>query len=288
MIPLAAGVVVALGLTAGHNWLRFGSFSSTGYTEVAWTTPLLLGLYGLLFSPGKGALVYAPLLILSLGAWLVFARQRRAEAWLIAGLWLSYLFFYAPYNFWTGGFNWGPRFLLPVLPLGFLPVGALLEEGKGRLVRALFVLLFAVGLAIQMPAILVDHSRYLYQQVAGTDESRAYGETIYRADRSPVVRQWPVALELVRAYMRTETWQAAARSLQGMDAPGVPNGKALLQAEFFRRNTPDFWWLHGRLLDPSRPASFVSILPWLALGLVSALALWLAERPTPLLGKGHT
>ena len=92
----------------------------------------------------------------------------------------------------------------------------------------------------------------------------------------------------MRAYMRTETWQAAARSLQGMDAPGVPNGKALLQAEFFRRNTPDFWWLHGRLLDPSRPAPFVSILPWLALGLVSALALWLAERPTPLLGKGHT
>jgi hypothetical protein len=273
LVPLGVAVAAALGLDIVYNWLRFGSLLSTGYTEVAWTTPPLLGLYGLLFSPGKGVLIYTPMLILGLGAWIVFAQQRRAEAWLIAGLWLSYLVLYAPYDFWTGGFNWGPRFLLPVVPLSFLPLGTWLEAEKSRLTWALFEVFFVIGLAIQTPAILVDHSRYLYQQFAETDEPQAYTETIQHIDRSPVTQQWRVALELLRAYTQSKTWQTAARSLQGMDAPGVPNGRALLQAEFLRRNSPDVWWLHGRLLDPSRPAPFVVVLPWLALGLVSTLAL---------------
>ncbi|MBU0511469.1 MAG: hypothetical protein KKD28_08130 [Chloroflexi bacterium] len=250
ILPLAVGVAAALGVTAGYNWLRFGSIFTTGYDEIAWTTPAILGLYGLLVGPGKGILLYAPMLILGVAAWDLFARQHRAEFWLFTGLWLSYLAFYAPYNFWTGGFNWGPRFLLPVLPLAFLPLGVLLEDRNTRLARVLFATFFIIGLIVQIPAILVDHSRYLFQSFAGADISQAYGQTILSVEHSPIVRQWPVALDLLKAYSQTETWQQATLSLQAIadHAPDVPNGQALLQSEFLRRNTLDFWWLHIVLL----------------------------------------
>ena len=282
IMSLGIGVAVGLGLSGAYNWQRFGSLFSTGYHEIAWTTPFPLGLYGLLFSPGKGILVYTPMLILGLGAWAVFFRRHRAEAWLMAGLWLAWLAFYAPYNFWTGGFNWGPRFLLPVLPFGFLPLGALLEESQSRLVTALFAILFAVGLLIQTSAILVDHSRYLYQVLADANQTRAYDKTVFQTDYSPLWQQWPVAVELIRAYTRPETWQAATNSLQALAtspaASDVPNGRDLLTAEFMRRNTPNFWWLHARLLDPARPGPLVLVAPWMILALASGWLLWYADR----------
>ena len=281
-MSLGIGVAVGLGLSGAYNWRRFGSLFSTGYHEIAWTTPFPLGLYGLLFSPGKGILVYTPMLILGLGAWAVFFRRHRAEAWLMAGLWLAWLAFYAPYNFWTGGFNWGPRFLLPVLPFGFLPLGALLEESQTRLATALFAIIFAVGLFIQTPAILVDHSRYLYQVLADANQTRAYDKTVFQTDYSPLWQQWPVAVELIRAYARPQTWHAAAKSLQVLaispTPSDVPNGRDLLTAEFMRRNTPDFWWLHARLVDPACPGPMVLVVPWIVLALASGWLLGFADR----------
>jgi hypothetical protein len=233
-----------------------------------------VGLYGLLFSPGKGIFVYCPLLVLSIGGWLAFSRRYRPEAWLIAGFWVCYFLLFAPYKFWTGGFNWGPRFLLPLVPLGYLTLGPLLEGRKPYLAWSMFALLFLLGLAIQLPAILVDHSRYLYQQVFEGGDPSAYNRTIFDGNYSPVVRQWPVALDLLNLYRREETWQAAAKSLEKMSSGSaglvIPNERALLEGEFFRRNAPDFWWLHPRLLDPSRPVVWI-LLPWVFLAILSLI-----------------
>jgi hypothetical protein len=252
ILPLATGLAIAGAATLAYNLLRFGSFTYTGYDEVAWNNPVVGGLYGFLFSPGKGVFVYAPLLILAVGAMVIFVKSHRAEAFLFTGLWLSFLIFYAPYNFWTGGFNWGPRFLLPVIPLGFLPLGSLLEESKSKLSVVVFSSLFILGLLVQVPAILVDHGRFLYQQVFESSDLERYGQTINRPDLSPALQQWPVALRLLRAYSSRSTWNAAERSLREIDQYAsqldIPNARELLRADFFRRNTPDFWWLHGALL----------------------------------------
>jgi hypothetical protein len=250
LLALLAGALVGLALTAWYNWYRFGSVLESGYHEITWNNPPLLGLYGLLVSPGKGVLLYTPLLILALGAWPLFAHRQRREALLFAGLWLAVLALYAPYNFWSGGFNWGPRFLLPVLPYGLLPIGALLDSpGKSkRLARLVFLLLFAAGIGLQLPAVLVDHSRYLYQHIAGRDEAQAYTETIYNPPDSPLAHQWPVALQLLSDYARPEVRSDAATALDAFATSpathSIPNGPQILQDEFKRRNTPDFWWYH--------------------------------------------
>jgi hypothetical protein len=276
ILPLAAGLAVAGAATLAYNWSRFGSLTSTGYDEIAWNNPVVGGLYGLLFSPGKGVFVYAPLLILAVGAIVIFVRSHRAEAFLFIGLWLSYLVFYAPYNFWTGGFNWGPRFLLPVIPLGFLPLGSLLEESKSKLSVVVFSSLFILGLLVQVPAILVDHSRFLYQQVFESSDLERYGQTINQPGLSPALQQWPVALNLLETYTSRSTWNAAEQSLHEIDRYAsqmdVPNGRELLRADFFRRNTPDFWWLHGALLGSDYRSS-LAIIPWFLLSIAGAVGM---------------
>ncbi len=246
LLPLAVGILAALLITGMYNQARFGSWTNTGYYEAGWNNPFWHGLYGLLFSPGKGVLLYAPLLVVGAAGGLALAQKRLAAAGLFLGLWLTYLVFYAKYDFWTGGFNWGPRFLLPVVPFGLLPVGTILEDGRGRLPVLVFGLFFILGLAAQAPAILVDHSRFLFQQIE-TGSPRAYDQTVTEVECSPLLNQWPEALDLLRFYSAPEAWRQARQEIDalraGAAAQVVLNGPDLIEAEFLRRNTLDLWWL---------------------------------------------
>ena len=164
---------------------------------------------------------------------------------MIGGISLSYLFLYAPYNFWTGGFNWGPRFLLPVIPLLILPLGTLLED---RIIiggRAAFYSLFCMGLLIQVPAILVDHSRYLFSIIEG-DDAVTYADTVFEVQHSPLMNQWPTAIERMKAYLNPESKDVIMfqrNSIKDL-APDIQNGQAILISDFLRRNTLDLWWLN--------------------------------------------
>ena len=273
LFPFGVAGLLSFVVTGLYNWMRFGSPLATGYTEVAWTTPVLNGIYGLLFSPGKGVFLYAPLLLLSLVAALLFYQRFRAETWLLAGIWLGFFLFYAPYNFWTGGFNWGPRFLLPIVMISHVPLCALLESAQIQWRRLLFWSIFALGIFFQFPAILVDHSRYLTAQLAeAPHKAEAYTETIYQLEKSPLVRQWPTALELVNSYRYQTTWKEAVAEIENLAlaGAGIQNGVELLQSEFLRRNTIDFWWLPLRLRGDVALGAWV----WGALALASALGMW--------------
>ncbi len=277
VLPFGVAGFLSLSATGLYNWQRFGSPLTTGYAEVAWTTPILNGLYGLLFSPGKGVFLYAPLLLLSLAALAIFYKRFRAETWLLIGLWLGFFLFYAPYNFWTGGFNWGPRFLLPVVIVSHLPLCALLESTQIKWRRLIFWSLFALGFFLQFPAILVDHSRYLTTQLAeNPNQAQAYKETIYQLEKSPLAKQWPTALELATAYRQKNTWKAATSQMEKLvlAGAGVQNGVELLQSEFLRRNTIDFWWLHARLRGDNSPGAWACV----ALALSSLWGIWHFDR----------
>lgn len=277
LFPFGLAGFLSFAATGLYNGVRFGSPLATGYAEVAWTTPMLNGLYGLLFSPGKGVFLYAPLLLLSLVAALLFYQRFRPETWLLGGIWLGFFLFYAPYNFWTGGFNWGPRFLLPIMMVSHLPLCALLESSQIKWRWLLFWSVFVVGFLLQFPAILVDHSRYLTAQLAeAPNKAEAYTETIYQLEKSPLVRQWPTALTLINAYGQQNTWEAAATEMENLAlaGAGVQNGVELLQSEFSRRNTIDFWWLPVRLRGGIAPGAWA----WGTLALASAWGMWRFDR----------
>ncbi len=271
-----AGCLPGLTVVGVYTWLRFGSLLSMKYTRMGWDTPPLNGLYGLLFSPGKGLFVYCPILLLGLGGMLLLWRSHRGVALMVAVLCATYVLFHAPYSFWTGGWNWGPRFLMPVIPFLMLPVGFLLQEARSKMAVALFALLFAVGVGIQLPAVLVNHSR---DMIALSEQyDRFYDKTIYEVSLSPVIRQWPVAIEVLGRFAHSEAWAEARRAIADARSDWVRADASddvvaaglTKESEFIRNNVPDFWWVYLYLAGASPWAIAVPVVVLLLIAGVSA------------------
>jgi len=122
------------------NYVRFGSITEFGYgaqygnllsMNTGWK-----GLVGLILSPGKGLLFYFPPIILLPLAILLSYRQNKA-LWFITLYVLAVAWFYfgtinigdGP-RFWSGAFAWGPRYLIPTLPLVVIMLGGLIKYPK--------------------------------------------------------------------------------------------------------------------------------------------------------------
>jgi hypothetical protein len=274
-----AAMLLPIGLAAiwiaAWNMVRFGSPLQTGdsliVADIGFNTPLLFGLYGLLLSPGKGLFVYNPVALAGLVGVLRLLRQRRAEALLFVLISLTLLVFHAVYDLWSGGWNWGPRFLLPLLPFWLLGAGNLFSGRHRRLARAVVLAACGLGLAINLPAALVDHSRYLVAY-AESDPDHYLERSLMQFERSPVVQQWPVVAEVAARYARRDTWSAARQVIvdhqaayTGGGSIDALSGELLWADEFMRLNTPDFWFVHLWLLGVS---------PWaIALGVAGLLIL---------------
>ncbi|HEY8286430.1 MAG TPA: hypothetical protein VIJ28_18740, partial [Chloroflexota bacterium] len=203
----AGPLVVALLITADYNLARFGGILATGYGIVGdhhdlhpprTLQGLWEGVYGPLFSPGKGLFWYAPILFAAAWSWPRFHREWPVGAWLCLALVAAAVLGHAnTLIVWLGGWAWGPRFVIPILPLAILPLGAWLSEGN-RMAWRLAWLLGAVGLIIQIPALLLDYSvyiSYLHQSGPGACIWRAEDLYKWHPQYSPLIGQWQRLLD---------------------------------------------------------------------------------------------
>ncbi|HUP27943.1 MAG TPA: hypothetical protein VM409_05865 [Chloroflexia bacterium] len=211
---LGAGLIAAGAIQLGYNYLRYHDVANgllrTGYErEPGFSTPLQEGLFGLLLSPGKSLLLYAPVVLLApVGLWLMY-RKHGTEGKLIALIIVAQalvgLGFNARWWAWTGNFAWGPRLILPVLPLVVLPLAAIgafalerrpeLKPGSGQLrswrtaLIAAWVCLAVAGTAISIAGAMVDFQIYYRQYgllLAGDPGEEV---TIYDPGHSPILEE---------------------------------------------------------------------------------------------------
>ncbi len=187
-----AGLAVPLGLLLLYNWSIFGSPFTSGYGSLDPTselnTPFQHGAYGLLLSPGKGLLVFAPTVLLGFVGMLVGGRQQGRESVLALLLLLVHVAFYARLDYWHGDGSWGPRYLVFVVPFLYLPAAGLLARlaaPRWRLARAAVASVAVVGLVVQLIPMLFNMGTYL--QLTGQ------GERYFTWHGSPIVghaRMW--------------------------------------------------------------------------------------------------
>jgi hypothetical protein len=200
-------VVAAIGATLARNALLFGAPFDFGYPDEAelgtpintFDTPWGNGLYGLLLSPGKSLLLYAPPVVLGLAGLGALWRQRRPLAIVAAVSLLTYVGFYARYGQWEGGYCFGPRYLLPVLPLVLVAAAPLLATAhrRARVTRAALAALFALGLATNLPAVATS---FLEEQRGGGDY---YDQRFdYRLDHGGALAQGGLALRYIEEALR--------------------------------------------------------------------------------------
>lgn len=153
----AVGCAIPLLLLGFYNLIRFGVFLETGRGVISdavarfgygsWVAPWE-GLIGLLVSPGKGLLFFCPLVILGLVALPALLRQQPILGWSLLAAVGARVLVIAARSDWHGGFGLGPRYLLLVLPLLVLPIGAWLRE-KPSATRLRVVLAVGVLAAVQ-------------------------------------------------------------------------------------------------------------------------------------------
>ena len=84
-------------------------------------------LVGLLVSPGRGILFFVPIVVLAIAGLVRFARSHPWETVLIYGPIPFALLMVSVHPMWWGGWNWGPRYVVPFLPYLLFPIIALIE-----------------------------------------------------------------------------------------------------------------------------------------------------------------
>ena len=132
-LAVVAGSATALPLTLGYNLLRTGHALDFGYGGEGFLSSLLAkpwyGWFGLLFSPGCGVAVHAPMMFVGLLGlvWLWEDAPDTAVA-VAAMVGLACLYYGSLETTWCAQTTWGPRYLVGVAPLAYLPIAAIVKR----------------------------------------------------------------------------------------------------------------------------------------------------------------
>ncbi len=297
------GLALALAGHAAYGWARFGSPLETGYgaqaSPAAFTTPVLVGLYGLLLSSGKGLAWFAPALWLAPGGWRTATRRshalraavpgrRRARwseltpagraAWGALALWVVGLAMYCRFQHWGGDGSFGPRYLVPLLPPAFLLVAFALH-GAARAVRRAALVLGLAGLFVTLGGVGIYFGAQMreagdYPYTLPLEDPRFMSDSHFNPRFSPIAGHWRMLGRNLDEHLH-----GAWPRISGTVAPGARLGLSPADQAALLHGL-DFWWLYALYAGtPARPVlAGLALLAALAgIALARLLAAWRAE-----------
>ncbi|MCC6976404.1 MAG: hypothetical protein IT322_20545 [Anaerolineae bacterium] len=197
--------LMIFGGIALYNWARFGSPLTSGYRFAdgeGFIHPIGIGFLALLISPWRGLFFYNPVLLLILPGWLRLRREHPRLAWLSLSLSLTTALSFASWWSWHGGIGWGPRFLIPALPLLSLTLAPLIQgaQSERRLWLPIGVL---VGVSALIQFLGAFYSYFPYEiylarnYFAGDIRTLASGlkdEVVFSLELSPLRGHWALFL----------------------------------------------------------------------------------------------
>jgi hypothetical protein len=257
---------VGLRLFFAFNEIRFGTplmLSRYGdqdaFRPPTWGNPVA-GFLGLAISPGKGLFWFSPPLLLTcLGARRFFHRAP-VLAVTVAGVSMCYLLVIIHLAFFGGDWCWGPRYVIPVMPLWALAFP--FASAPFRHPRRLMVPLVLAGLLVQLLGISVETQRFFYERNLPAS-FWAFDPWFYFKDSQLMARPLEIlaSLEgtLPRAPMRFTP--SPTQPTYSLFSPLDPSISRLWVQHFQVFYLPRPWWgWFGRIAPEKRPVDFATFL----------------------------
>jgi hypothetical protein len=286
---------MGVGFHLWYTYVRFENLSGAGPKDRLQLQGMPERLIGLLISPGAGGGLfwYCPPTILAIigfwallnqsikrlleaiimkihskpfqiirsisnaGFWMVY-KKKPLEALLILGIFLGYLVLH---SFWAfRGWNWGPRFLVPILP-ALLAVVAVLEK---KWWKALLVLTL-IGFFWNAPTLVAYYQRYYAEAI---DNARFYQVLAYSPwgpwNEAPLFNIWGATFRQLSAAFSSDV----AQVLKGVGEPPVAGN---LASSDLLRIVAVWWWV--------LPAAGIPIWVGFAIATIMVgLGIWILRR----------
>jgi hypothetical protein len=242
---------------AAYDTRYFGAPWSTGRDAILrapqWVLAPVPTLAGLLVSPGRGLLVYSPVLVFALAGLVLGCVRRRPLFPALAASTVLFLGISSLRRTWWGGWCYGPRYLadlLPVLCLALLPV---MEAARTR------AWLRAAVLALAVPSVALHALGAFYYDLSW-DASVAVGlhpATLWSWSGGPIPHYAPRPLASARrAHAALKLWlwrpptsaeaHGLAASYVSATAPGAGTAAGPHEVRVTAFNTGRPVWLAAR------------------------------------------
>jgi hypothetical protein len=220
------GTSIGLGLYFLYNYQRFGNPLTFGQP---WTFSFGFvpqGLAGILFSPGGGLFWYCPCAFLALVAiWKI--KGPRLEAWAILAFAGLFLLLHCCWRVWAGGWSWGPRLLLPIVP-GLVALTGVLNRNWRRPLAILAVLTFL----LTVPNLFASYQRFYAET---TEQGISENNFRWQPRYSLLLNMWPAALRQIRDARQNDVRQLFAEHTE-TSATTIATSRAL-------RIVAVWWWV---------------------------------------------
>jgi hypothetical protein len=167
VLGITAGALANILMLAWYQHAAFGSFFSVGYSHYeagafpemtvgfhGLTYPHLSVLLRLLAAPHLGLIWLAPILLFAaVGLWVLSKHPHsRSCALAAAAIALYYWLFNASFSGWDGGWAYGPRYMVPAIPILCIGIAALWSV-PSKYLRASMCVLAGYGIACSLLAV---------------------------------------------------------------------------------------------------------------------------------------
>jgi len=185
------------------NFLRFGSPLSFTYHGVQSLTTSQTwghlftsyeGFYGLLISPGWSVFLFYPISILIPISFYLLYKKDKSLAILFTVSLVVIWFYVGVQEYWTGFGGWGPRYLIPVLPLITMSLGIILIKFQSFKWITLFAGLTIIGFFVNLLGRLVWYKTGYTVYWDGLSSGSAIpGDLDWNINFSPIVNHFKIA-----------------------------------------------------------------------------------------------
>ncbi len=116
----------------------------------------LTGAFGMLFAPGVGLFIFAPILLTVFFSFPDFFRKNKAECILFLSFIAMTIIYHSDLQDWHGLVSWGSRYLLLLMPFLLIPLGVSLEKRSKKFMLLITSAFGSIGAFFNLAYVIQD------------------------------------------------------------------------------------------------------------------------------------